>query len=348
MKNMSKIILSLLCMASMQGLSAKESKNPAKEPLIVQEQGSFFVGGNVLKDSKGNLYHADHAYVFYQKPPKPRKLPLVLLHGISQSSKTWESTPDGREGFQNIFLRQNFSTYNLTHPRRGNAGRSSDEAIIKPIFDEESWYIKWRIGVYPQYFKGVQFPQDKESLNQYMRQMTPNIGKIDFDMNAKSIATLFDKLKGAIMVAHSQGVMHTWKTIPKTDNIKAVVGLEGGGFFSFPNDEPSPKTEADEGIEYIMVSPKVFKHFTKMPILLIYGDNIPTTKSNIKELDIWRIRLDLARAWANAVNQRGGDVRILHLPEIGIYGNTHFPMQDLNNLQIADIIASWLKEKGLD
>ena len=37
----------------------------------------------------------------------------------------------------------------------------------------------------------------------------------------------------------------------------------------------------------------------------------------------------------------GGDVTVVHLPEIGIRGNTHFPMSDLNNVQIADqIIAS--------
>lgn len=31
-----------------------------------------------------------------------------MLHGAGQSSRTWESTPDGREGFQNIFLRRGF------------------------------------------------------------------------------------------------------------------------------------------------------------------------------------------------------------------------------------------------
>lgn len=31
--------------------------------------------------------------------------PLVFQYVIHQTSKTWESPPDGREGFQNIFLR---------------------------------------------------------------------------------------------------------------------------------------------------------------------------------------------------------------------------------------------------
>lgn len=317
-------------------------------PLAIKEQGSFAIGGTVSTDKYGHLFHGDHGYIFYQKPVSPKKLPIVFLHGIYQSSKTWESTPDGREGFQNLFLRKNFSTYNMTHPRRGNAGRGQAGTEVKPVYDEESWYTKWRIGIYPDYFKGVQFPKDKESLNQFFRQITPDTGPIDFEVNANAIASLFDKLDGGIMIAHSQGVMHTWKAIPKTGSIKAVVALEGGGFFSFPQNEPRPTTEVPEGVEYIRVRADTFNTFTRIPILLLYGDNIPSKKCDVPELDIWRIRLDLARKWAETINRHGGDVTIVHLPEIGIHGNTHFLMSDLNNKDIAKIILNWLHRKGLD
>jgi len=56
----------------------------------------------------------------------------------------------------------------------------------------------------------------------------------------------------------------------------------------------------------------------------------------------------MARLWADAVNRRGGDVTVVHLPEIGIRGNTHFPFSDLNNLEIADLLSEFLKKKGLD
>lgn len=79
--------------------------------LQIEEQGSFAVGGTVLTDSLGHKYHGDHAYVFYQKPVDARKYPLVFAHGVGQFPKTWETTPDGRAGFQNIFLRKGFSTY---------------------------------------------------------------------------------------------------------------------------------------------------------------------------------------------------------------------------------------------
>lgn len=42
-------------------------------------------------------------HMFLSKPQNAHKYPLVFLHGAGQSSKTWETTPDGRDGFQNIF-----------------------------------------------------------------------------------------------------------------------------------------------------------------------------------------------------------------------------------------------------
>jgi hypothetical protein len=56
----------------------------------------------------------------------------------------------------------------------------------------------------------------------------------------------------------------------------------------------------------------------------------------------------MAGKWRDAVNRRGGNVTLVHLPEIGVRGNTHFLMSDLNNLEIADLMSKFLKEKGLD
>ena len=60
------------------------------------------------------------------------------------------------------------------------------------------------------------------------------------------------------------------------------------------------------------------------------------------------MRLAMARLWADAVNRRGGDVTVVHLPQIGIRGNTHFPFSDLNNLEIARLLSEFLEKKGLD
>jgi hypothetical protein len=56
----------------------------------------------------------------------------------------------------------------------------------------------------------------------------------------------------------------------------------------------------------------------------------------------------VARLWVDAVNRHGGNATLIHLPERGITGNTHFLMSDLNNVEIADLVSQWLTEKKLD
>lgn len=55
----------------------------------------------------------------------------------------------------------------------------------------------------------------------------------------------------------------------------------------------------------------------------------------------------MAKLWAKAVNDHGGDASVVCLPEIGIHGNTHFPFSDLNNIEIADEMSRFLTAKGL-
>jgi pimeloyl-ACP methyl ester carboxylesterase len=330
-----------------------------KEPLMIQEQGSFAAGGTVITkpgtfDPKkptpaGQTFHGDHAYVFYQIPVNARKYPLVMWHGIGQFSKTWETTPDGREGFQNIFLRRRFPVYLIDQPRRGNAGRSTADATITPTPDEQGWFGTFRVGIWPDYFEGVQFSHDTAALNQYFRAMTPNVGPIDINVNANAVSALFNKIGPGILVTHSHSGGMGWATAIKNQNIKAIVAYEPGSGFLFPEGEvPAPIPMAGGTLTAFEVPSADFKKLTRIPIIIYYGDNIPDKPMDNPGQDGWRARLEMARLWRDCVNKYGGDVTVVHLPEIGIKGNTHFPFSDLNNIEIADLMSEWLKEKGLD
>lgn len=333
-----------------------------QKPITIAAQGSFAIGGvkvmqsgvfdvnNALKP-EGQTFHGDHAYAFYQIPVKARKYPLVFLHGAGQSKKTWESTPDGREGFQNIFLRRKFSVYLLDQPRRGEAGKSTVEATIKPTADEQFWFTQFRIGNYPDYFPHIQFPQDTASLEQFYRQMTPNTGAFDAVVITDAVSKLFDKMGDGILVTHSQGGGPGWMTAIKNEKVKGVVAYEPYSGFVFPEGElPAPIQSnglfgALKGVEIPLSD---FKKLTQLPIVIYYGDNIAKEPSQVWNKDHWRSGLEMARLWAATVNKHGGDATVVHLPEIGIYGNTHFPFSDLNNVQVADVLSKWLKQKGLD
>jgi Alpha/beta hydrolase family len=338
--------------------AAADAGKPA--PLVIQEQGSFAVGGTVSTapgtfdprkplEPAGQTYHGDHAYAFYQLPVNARKYPIVMWHGAGQFSKTWETTADGREGFQNIFLRRRFSTYLIDQPRRGDAGRSMVETTIKPTPDEQLWFNQFRVGIWPNYFDGVQFARDPETLNQYFRSMTPNTGPFDMNIVSDGVSALFDKIGPGILFTHSQGGGPGWLTAIKNRNVKAIVSFEPGSSFIFPEGEvPAPIPSAFDTVEGAARPMSQFMALTRIPILIFYGDNIPDQPTDMPAQDSWRARLQMARLWRETVNKHGGDVTVVHLPEIGIKGNTHFPFSDLNNVQIADLVSKYLAEKDLD
>ena len=356
-----KLLVALMLTFVSVSLSAcaVAERSAKSAPLTIQEQGSFAVGGTVISNPgtfdpykmtpAGQTFHGDHAYVFYQIPVNARKLPLVLWHGAGQFSKTWETSPDGREGYQNLFLRRGFAVYVIDQPRRGDAGRSTLPITITPTPDEQVVFNICRLGIWPNFFPGVQFSRDPEALNQYFRQLTPNTGAFDMGVISDAVAALFAKIGPGILVTHSQGGGPGWLTAIKSRNVRAIVAYEPGSGFPFPNGEVPPPMASSAGpLEALGIPLTEFMQLTKVPIVLFYGDKIPDAPMANPGQDNWRVRLAMARLWADAVNRHGGDVTLVHLPEMGIRGNTHFPFSDLNNVDIANLLSKWLKEKGLD
>lgn len=331
--------------------------------LVISQQGSFAVGGTVKTnpgtfDNKafdnftpvpeGQSYHGDHAYVFYQVPENARSHALVMLHGFGQSSRTWETTPDGREGFQNIFLRRGFPVYLVDQPRRGKAGRGMEQAVVNPTPDEQMWYDIFRIGQWPEFFEGSQFPQDAASIEQFFRQMTPNIGPGNDELVADAIDALFDRIGPGVLITHSAGGGPGWMAGIENPNVKAIVSYEPGNYPFPENEMPEAMSGLTGTIAGMPVPMDDFLKLTKIPIVMYFGDYIPEEVTDVVGYENWRTRLGMARKFVEAINRHGGDATVVELPKIGIYGNSHFMFAEKNNVQIADLLSQWLKEKKLD
>ena len=56
----------------------------------------------------------------------------------------------------------------------------------------------------------------------------------------------------------------------------------------------------------------------------------------------WTTSMQQCRDFAASIQNEGGDVTFMHLPEMGIQGNTHMFMLDKNSLQIADLLRDWM------
>ncbi|MEZ5608157.1 MAG: alpha/beta fold hydrolase [Burkholderiaceae bacterium] len=331
----------------------------ASGPLVVQAQGSFAVGGTVKQTpgtydnnqptSAGQSFHGDHLYAFYQVPPNPGALPIVMLHGAFQSARSWETTSDGREGFQTIFLRRGFPVYLVDQPRRGRAGNSTVGTSIEPTPNDQLFFDQFRIGKWPNYFDNVQFDRKPETLDQFLRSVTPNTGPYDAGVISDAMSALFTRIGPAILFIHSQGGGPGWLTAIKNSNVKAIVAFEPGSGFIFPQGElPADMPSAAGTLKPEAVALADFEKLTRIPIVIYYGDNFSEEPTTERGQDNWRVRLAMARLWVDAVNKHGGDAQLVHLPEIGIRGNTHFLMSDLNNLQIADLVSQFLTQKKLN
>ncbi|SJM30887.1 conserved exported hypothetical protein [Mesorhizobium delmotii] len=349
----------LAAVAMLASTAAMADQNGSSEPLTIQEQGSFAVGGTVVETpgtynnnnptAEGQTFHGDHLSAFYQVPQNPKALPIVMLHGAYQSGRSWETTSDGREGFQTIFLRRGFPVYLIDQPRRGRAGNSTVAAALEPTPFDQLFFDQFRIGKWPNYFDNVQFDRKPETLNQFFRSVTPNTGPYDAGVISDAMAALFDKTGPGVLFSHSQAGGPGWLTATKSENVKAIVAFEPGSGFILPEGElPEEMPSAAGTLRPEAVPLADFEKLTRIPIIIYYGDNFPTEPTSERGQDNWRVRLAMAKLWVEAINKRGGDARLVHLPEVGIRGNTHFLMSDLNNLEIADQVSQFLAEKKLD
>ena len=320
----------------------------------IKKQGMFSAGGTVLysdgvfdvsnyyNSRDGSSLHVDHANVFYQIPEDENGLPMVFLHGYGQSRMGWMTTPDGREGWSDMFLRKGHSVFLVDQPRRGEAGLTSKAGTISTTPSDQTWYTQFRIGTFINgaftYNENSTFPRGDDVLDQFFRQQTPDTGmdNVNNDQNinntvvASVVAAVIDKAyeltgKKPILVTHSQGGLTGWNTVLYTENISSIIAIEPGG-------APGVNSEAYNAL--------VAK---KIPICFYYGDYIGTNFPDIPASSMWFFMRSSAYTFETSYNTAGGKCTVYDLPDEGIYGNDHMMFQDTNNDIIANHIENWIK-----
>ena len=297
----------------------------------------------------GQTLHCDHARVTFQVPYDPRPVPLLFWHGWWVDSSCWDTTPDGREGFRSIFLRRRFPVYLLDQPRRGSAGKTSVATPASTNPNEQWFFNQFRLGVWPDLYEGGQFASDPSALEQFFRAMVPDTGPLDTDVIVAGASAAIDRIGPLVLVTHSHAGGFGWLAVLRNSNVRAVVSIEPGSGFLFPEDEmPEAMPSSNGTLEPVPITAEEFEKLTRVPIVVYYGDNIPDEPTDIAGRDNWRVRQAMAQLWVEAINRHGGDAMLVSLPEEGIRGNTHFAFSDTNNLEVADHITTFLTRKNLD
>ena len=340
-----------------------------ERPIELRTMGSLLFGGSVTKTENGETFHGDHGYAQYFIPAKSHTYPIVMWHGIGQSGRSYETTPDGREGYMALLPRRHWSVYIIDQPRRGRAGYTTakvDTRFSPPtILSERAVWEAFRNGTWRDkeertFYDTLLFPKDSISVDQFFRQQTPDTGeeprtKEHRDFMGRTMTELFKQTGPAILITHSNSGQYGWATaMTAPESVKAIVAYEPGAC-AFPQSdsptdlEPSEIVLCNETQAPQIVSDEDFQKLTRMPIIIVFGDNVATEKSSDSfNSEVWRVAKNRARQFVEAVNRHGGDATLLVLPEIGIKGNTHAAFADLNNIEITNLLEQFLQEKGLD
>ena len=127
----------------------------AEDDIVLRGMGSFHVGGRIAEISgkpvrsivrvpggpsskldPNGQYQVEQMYAQYFLPKNRKgKFPLLMWHGGGLTGVTYETTPDGREGWLNMFVRKGWDTYVSDAVERGRSGfASSDVWPDEPIF----------------------------------------------------------------------------------------------------------------------------------------------------------------------------------------------------------------------
>ena len=123
-------------------------------------------------------------YVQYMIPQRVTTLPVIMVHGANHTGKTYETTPDGREGWATYCFSHGSPVYIVDHAGRGRSGfdatkinrakATNDASALAAVlqYPREGAWVNFRFGpAFSKPFPDLQFPLD--ALDQYSARSFP-------------------------------------------------------------------------------------------------------------------------------------------------------------------------------
>jgi hypothetical protein len=259
------------------------------------------------------------------------------MHGGGLSGQAWDTTPDGRMGWSEYFLRSGRPIYMVDQVGRARSGfdasqynnvklgavAGKDQPPILVIGHEYAW-TWFRIGPsFGKAYPDTQFPV--EAADAFYKMWIPDFNASLPQPNPSfaDLAALAKKVGGAVVMGHSESFMFPERAaLADPSGVKGIISLESGYACdtSFTAEERAT--------------------LATIPILIVFADHHTDAPEPFGSR--WTTSMGQCRDFAASIQKVGGDVTFMHLPEMGIHGNTHMFMLDKNNLAIADRLRDWM------
>jgi pimeloyl-ACP methyl ester carboxylesterase len=213
---------------------------PGKGPLVIAKQSFFYIGGH-YDDAHPDRHMVGQMYVEYQIPQELKHpFPIVMVHGGTATGLEWKGTPDGREGWEQYFLRRGYAVYVVDQVARGRSpyetqvyGKTSSQTtqyILERFTATERFHLWPQAGLHTQW-PGKAEPGDPA----YDSYAASNFAGMDNResqdaMNVHALDVLLDKIGPSIVFVHSQSGQYAWPLAQdRPALVKAIVAVEAAG-----------------------------------------------------------------------------------------------------------------------
>lgn len=335
-------LLSAAVLAAMAATAAgahgndNDNKKNKPQPLVLEDEGSFFVGGTktLIQHSAGPAANRpghimkDTMYVRYMIPPqdddkKKRKPNVVLWSGGCHVGTSFETTPDGRMGWFQMFVRAGYPTYVVDATWRGRSPISQEDiqavrnGDAAPSTLPQTLTCDQELAAPPTPLGGgfrlynSNFPI--AALDQYLSQAVPDFffsAQNGPAPNVRALTALLEKIGPSVVLAHSQGGLSVYPTvIARPDLFKAYLAVEAlGSCTAITNTYPK-----------------------SVPTLVLAGDQLDRSQPKPFGLDA-----------CYTTAQTHSNMTVWWLPDLGLNKSSHMMMLDKNNDQVFKILDKYI------
>jgi hypothetical protein len=172
-----------------------------------------------------------------------------------------------------------------------------------------------------------QFPI--ESVDEFYKQMIPELNSTlpkKLNPTWAALATLAARLYGVVLVGHSEsGFFPERAALLDPKDVKGIVSIE---------------TDCETDL-----NPRQVSVLAKIPTLVLFGDHLEDVALTLTSgAWTWGTAFASCETFIGQLTRGGGDAQMMHLPSLGIKGNSHMLMQDKNSDQIAGLVVAWIGE----
>jgi pimeloyl-ACP methyl ester carboxylesterase len=316
------------------------SASAADSVLRIAKQGSMEAGGKTINcttndggDPNSTRWPSGHVvvdnvYATYQYPAEQRyPYPVLFNSGGGHTARVYDTTPDGREGWLTLFLREGFPVYGVDRPNTGRSGTDickinavklgkapvAELPAINRYAAESSW-VTFRWGPkFGEPYPNTQFPIAFAD-NYYPQTVSTYRDPNETQKAVAAFSALIDKIGEPVIIQSwsSSGLLGYLTAVERPEKVKAILAVE------------SSVTAFDD------IPAEGKQKLAKIPIYIVIGDHAPD-------------RVEASRKFQKEMAALGGNVTVDVLPEAGIYGNGHTMMLEKNNKQIMHRMIAWLE-----